>query len=205
LWALAAKGMQITTQNGIEFVDSHKRARRYLTPEERRSLLAAAKASRWGARDHALVLLAYRHGLRCAEIISLRWEDVKLAAAQLFVQRAKDGRNAPHPMAPDEVKAVRELWKAEGRPESGPVFATERHGAFSRDGVNKLVERIGKRAGIPWRVFPHSLRHTTGYEMVNNGVDIRKIQAWLGHKQIASTVIYSELDERRFAGITWRA
>ena len=67
-------------------VDSRKRERRYLEPDERRALLSAAKHGRWAARDYALVLLAYRHGLRCSEIIGLRWEDVKLPAARLFVQ-----------------------------------------------------------------------------------------------------------------------
>src|SRR5215510_12539998 len=47
-------------------VDSRKRERRYLEADERKALLAAAKGSRWAARDYALVLLAYRHGLRCS-------------------------------------------------------------------------------------------------------------------------------------------
>jgi integrase len=54
---------------GPKNVDSYKRERRYLEPDERRALLAAAKSSRWAARDYALVLLAYRHVLRCSEII----------------------------------------------------------------------------------------------------------------------------------------
>src|SRR5262249_30707320 len=79
-------------------VDSYKRERRYLEPDERGAVLAAARQGRWAERDYALVLLAYRHGLRCSEIIGLQWEDVKLLAARLFVQRAKDGRNARHPL-----------------------------------------------------------------------------------------------------------
>jgi len=190
---------------GPKNVDSRKRERRYLEPDERRALLAAAKRGRWAARDYALVLLAYRHGLRCSEIIGLQWQDVKLPAARLFVQRAKDGRNAPHPMQLDEVTALKALWKAEGKPGSGPVFASERRKPFSRDGVNKLIERLGERAGIAWRVFPHALRHTAGYELVNNGVNLRVIQAWLGHKSIQSTMVYTALDERQFDGISWRA
>jgi len=131
--------------------------------------------------------------------------DGELPAARLFVQRAKDGRNAPHPLQPDEVAALKALWKAEGRLASGPVFASERRRPFSRDGANKLIERLGKRAGIAWRVFPHALRHTAGYELVNNGVNLRVIQAWLGHKSIQSTMAYTALDERQFDGISWRA
>ena len=94
--------------------------------------------------------------------------DGELPAARLFVQRAKDGRNAPHPLQPDEVAALKALWKAEGKPASGPVFASERLRPFSRDGINKLVERLrpfsrdginklverlGRRAGIAWGSF----------------------------------------------------
>ena len=195
----------LRTNLGHGNVDSRKRERRYLEPDERRALLAAAKQGRWAARDSALVLLAYRHGLRCSEIIGLQWQDVKLPAARLFVQRAKHGRNAPHPMQADEVAALKALWKAEGRPEAGPVFASERRKPFSRDGVNKLIERLGERAGIAWRVFPHALRHTCGFELANNGANLRLIQGWLGHRSIQSTMIYAALDEHQFDGITWRA
>jgi integrase len=207
----------MSAKSKLENVDSHKRERRYLEPDERRALLKAAGESRWPERDYCLVLIAIRHGLRCSEIIGLRWEDVKLTAARLFVQRSKDGRNAPHPMQDDEVEAVKAHWKKEGKPDAGPVFRTERTDAkgqylpFSRDGINKLIERLGQKAGIPWRVFPHSLRHTCGFEMVNikdeegrSVNNLRTIQAWLGHKSILSTQVYTALDETAFSGVTWR-
>jgi len=108
-------------------------------------------------------------------------------------------------MQADEVAALKALWKAEGKPEAGPVFASERLKPFSRNGINKLIERLGQRAGIAWRVFPHALRHTAGYELVNNGVNLRVIQAWLGHKSFQSTMAYTALDERQLDGISWRA
>jgi type 1 fimbriae regulatory protein FimB/type 1 fimbriae regulatory protein FimE len=54
------------------------RTREYLTEPEIERLLKAAKANRWGARDAAMILIAYRHGLRAAELVDLRWDQVEL-------------------------------------------------------------------------------------------------------------------------------
>ena len=67
-------------------------------------------------------------------------------------------------------------------------------------GVRDLVRRLGAAAGLG-RVHPHMLRHACGYKLVNQGADLRLVQAYLGHRAIASTVRYTEVDERRFRGL----
>jgi site-specific recombinase XerD len=66
-----------------------------------------------------------------------------------------------------------------------------------------LFERLGRRAGMPFTIFPHMLRHACGYALANAGHDTRALQAWLGHKNIQHTVRYTELAPDRFTDF-WR-
>ena len=83
------------------------------------------------------------------------------------------------------------------------VFETERGAPFTTDAVNRLIKRIGKRAGFPFKVHVHMLRHACGYALANKGHDTRAIQAWLGHRSITSTAIYTALAPNRFKEF-WR-
>jgi integrase len=83
-----------------------QRLRTYLTREEVASLLRAAKKSRHGARKHAMILLAYRHGLRASELVGLRWIDVDLERATIYSRRAKGSRSTVHPLKRDEIEAL---------------------------------------------------------------------------------------------------
>ncbi len=85
----------------------------------------------------------------------------------------------------------------------GFVFETERGGPFTSDAVNRLVKRIGERAGFPFQVHVHMLRHACGYALANAGHDTRRIQDWLGHRSIQHTVRYSELSAAPFKDF-WR-
>ena len=70
-------------------------------------------------------------------------------------------------------------------------------------GFNTAMHRIGERAGMPFPVHPHMLRHATGYALANAGHDTRALQAYLGHKNIQHTVRYTELSSSRFKDF-WR-
>jgi site-specific recombinase XerD len=64
------------------------------------------------------------------------------------------------------------------------VFETERQTGFNTDAINLQVKTIGKRAGLPFSVHVHMLRHACGYALANAGHDTRRIQSWLGHRSI---------------------
>src|SRR5437588_3513249 len=86
------------------------RSREHLTPEEVGKLLTATRRTgRHGHRDEALVLMAYRHGLRVSELVALRWEQVELKAGLLHVTRRKNGTPSTHPLQGDELRALRAL------------------------------------------------------------------------------------------------
>ena len=61
-----------------------------------------------------------------------------------------------------------------------------------------MVEAVGKKAGFPWKVHPHMLRHATGFKLVHDGQDTRSLQHYLGHRNIQHTIRYTELSPERF-------
>jgi integrase len=178
------------------------RTREYLTPAEVEKLTKEARQGRYGHRDATLILIAFRHGLRAAEICDLEWSQVELGpSASLHVRRVKNGKPSVHPLRGDEVRALRELRRQ--FPDSAFVFATERGGPFTTDAVNRLIKRIGERAGLGFPVHCHMLRHACGYALANAGHDTRALQDWLGHRSIQHTVRYTELSPTRFKDF-WR-
>ena len=172
------------------------RTREHLTEREVERLIEAAKNNRYGHRDATMVLIAFRHGLRAAELVDLRWEQVDLKGGVLHVRRVKQGSPATHPLTGRELRALRRLEReAAGSPF---VFVSERGTPFSTRGFQAMVERAGKAADFDMKIHPHMLRHACGYALANDGVDTRTIQGYLGHKSIQHTVRYTELAPTRF-------
>jgi type 1 fimbriae regulatory protein FimB/type 1 fimbriae regulatory protein FimE len=120
------------------------RTREYLTEAEVERLMKAAKANRHGHRDATMILLAFRHGLRSAELVDLRWDQLDLGRnAALHVRRVKNGIATTHPLSGDEMRALRALGR-----ESTFVFTSERGAPFTRAGFAKMVARAGVEAGF---------------------------------------------------------
>jgi integrase len=178
------------------------RSREYLTEAEVEKLMAAAKGNRWGHRDVTMLLVCYRHGLRAAELVDLRWDQVDFNAATLHVTRVKQGKPATHPILGDELRALRRLQR-EQEPKSPFVFTSERGSPFTTAGFAKMVKRAGVEVGLGFQSHPHMLRHACGYKLANDGHDTRALQDYLGHKNIQHTVRYTELSPTRFKDF-WR-
>jgi site-specific recombinase XerD len=164
------------------------RAREYLTD---------AEIERYAHRDATMILLAYRHGLRVAELVMLRWDAIEFAHGRLHVRRVKGSSDSVHPFSGREMRALRRL-KREQEPESPFVFTSERGAPFTAAGFRKMIARLGVVAGFGFPVHPHMLRHACGFKLANDGVDTRSLQAYLGHRNIQHTVRYTELAPTRF-------
>jgi type 1 fimbriae regulatory protein FimB/type 1 fimbriae regulatory protein FimE len=178
------------------------RTREYLTPDEVDRLVTAVKGNRWGHRDATMVLVGYRHGLRAAELVDLRWDQVDFKTATLHVRRVKQGTPSAHPILGDELRALRRLQR-EQEPRSPFVFSSERGAPFTTAGFARMIERAGAGAKLGFKAHPHMLRHACGYALANKGHDTRALQAYLGHKNIQHTVRYTELSPTRFKDF-WR-
>jgi site-specific recombinase XerD len=178
------------------------RTREHLTQGEVDRLIEAAKGNRWGHRDATMILIAYRHGLRAAELVDLRWEQIDFNQAVLHVRRVKKGTPSTHPLTGRELRGLRRLER-EAAIKSPFVFVSERASPLSPAGFARMLERATVTARIEIKAHPHMLRHACGFTLANAGHDTRALQAYLGHRNIQHTVRYTELAPTRFKGF-WR-
>lgn len=177
------------------------RTREYLLPEEVELMRSAIKKSkgRHAHRDSTIILLCYRHGLRVAEVASLRWEQIDWNGGTIYVRRVKKGTPSVQPLSGLEIRALRQLQR--DYPASPYIFQSSRLGPLAHDTIAGIVERAGELAGLPFPIHAHMLRHGTGYYLANRGIDTRTIQSYLGHKNIQHTVRYTELASTKFQGL----
>src|SRR5215475_6043638 len=193
--------MKPTTDNSPPTIQNLTVKRRYLTEREVERLMDCARKNRHGHRDSTMVLVAYRHGLRASELCDLKWHQIELDQGRMHVHRAKNGTPSVHPIRGDEIRALRKLRRE--NPTDAHVFVTERSGPMTTIGFHHLIKRLGKAAGLPFKVHPHMLRHACGFKLANDGHDTRSLQHYLGHKNIQHTVRYTELSPDRFREF-WR-
>jgi integrase len=171
--------------------------REYLRSDEVKAMIGAAKkVGRHGVRDAAIILLMFRHGLRTAELVALKWSQVDLVGGYIEVRRAKQGRDSTHPLRSPELRALRQLQR--DYPDTQYVFVSERKAPLSTRSIRHIVARAGEVARIPFPVHPHQLRHACGYYLASLGHDTRAIQDYLGHKNIHHTVRYTQMSPQRF-------
>ena len=199
-----------TTKTCI-FMKTNQRSRRtrkreYLTPQEVQKLLSAARngATRNPERDHCILLLMYHHGLRVSELTALKLSDIDLTDNVIHLQRLKDSASGAHPLYREDRKALKQWLAAreEFAPDNDFVFISERRDAIHRAAVWEMIRRVAEAAGLSaLSVHPHTLRHRAGYDLINRGVDVRTVQAFLGHRSIQTTVRYTALAPNRFANL----
>lgn len=172
------------------------RPREYLTEAEVQKLIQVARhRGRHGVRNAAMILMAYRHGLRVSELSALRWDQIDFAQGMLYLGRP---RNGVHTLCGEELQLQRQIKRNSAL---GPrVFVTERDGPMSTAGFRKLLARTGCAAGFGFGVHPHMLRPACGYKLANDGQDTRAIQHYLGHKNIQHTVRYTQLSAKYSKG-----
>ena len=198
-----AKGRKVKSapDSGAGAADRHERAKDFLSPSEVAKLLDAAKAGRHGTRDHLLLLMTYRHGLRVSEATGLRLDELDLDRSRLWVRRLKGRLSVEQPVAGDELRAAKRHLAT--RTDALPwLFVSERGQPLTRQSVNYLISAAAGRADLP-DVHPHTLRHSCGFALANKGYDLRLIQDYLGHRDPRHTVHYTRTAGRRFEGL-WR-
>ena len=173
------------------------RDREYLrSPEVKAMIRAAKKVGRHGIRDGGIILLMFRHGLRTAELVALKWTQIDLAGGYIEVHRVKNGRDSIHPLRSPELRALRQIQR--DYIDTSYVFVSERKAPLSTRSIRHIIARAGELAGIPFQVHPHQLRHACGYYLAAQGHDTRAIQDYLGHKNIHHTVRYTQMSPQRF-------
>ena len=117
------------------------------------------------------------------------------------MKRLKDGLSVEQPIAGDELRAIKR-YLGHATDALPWLFISERGQPLTRQAVNYLVGAAAERAGLG-RVHPHTLRHSCGFYLANQGHDLRLIQDYLGHRDPKHTVHYTRVAGSRFEGL-WR-
>jgi integrase/recombinase XerD len=170
-----------------------------------RLLETPAGNDRISLRDKAMLELLYATGLRVSEIADLALDDLHPDESYLRCM----GKGSKVRVVPFGEKAHECLnrYLSESRPAfakeiSGrQVFLSYRGTKFTRKGIWKLIRAYAKRAGIEKKVSPHTLRHSFASHLLANGAPLRVIQEMLGHADIATTQIYTHIDQGRLRAI----
>ena len=170
----------------------------YLEDEEVLKLLRAIDPTT-GSRDKALLLLLYNTGARVQEIVDLDVGDVRLDPVPLVSLEGKGRKQRTCPLWTRTVEALK-AWLVERGSTGGPLFLNHQGFRLSRSGVTYLLRKLATRAGLSPQhaacVSPHVIRHTTAMHLLEAGVDITTLAAWLGHSQLSTTHGYVEINLR---------
>ena len=174
-----------------------------LSPDEVDALLdSPSRHSPQGLRDRAFLELMYSSGLRVSELCNLSLQDLDLEEGFLRVEAGKRGKDRLIPVGRKAVDAVQQ-YLHHGRPSlvraktGSALFLSNRGTAISRKTVWYWIKEYAERAGVKKPVKPHLLRHSFATHLLSNGADLRAIQEMLGHADITTTQIYTQVSRAR--------
>ncbi len=178
----------------IKVISAPKRPKqmpKYLTEDEVRRLLSAAEGN---SRDYAIISLLVYSGLRVSELCNLRLEDVDLGERVIYVHSGKGDKDRIVVISEKAAEAI-ESYLMSRSDDLEYLFSSRKSSRITRVQVFRIVKKYAELAGIRKNVTPHVLRHTLATTMLRRGVDIRYIQQFLGHSSVATTQIYTHVDD----------
>ena len=168
----------------------------FLSPEEVLAVLKAARVR--SIRDWAMVLVAYRHGLRASEVCGLKLSDVNPKDQTVRVARLKGSMLTTQPLMPhrgqpllDELAALRAWLKVRPPDGSDFLFTSQKGGRLDRTQFFRVFQAVAESAGLPpEKRHPHVLKHSLASHLVAGNVNLALIRQALGHRSITSTMQY---------------
>lgn len=157
-----------------------------------------------GYRDRAMLELLYATGIRVSELISLDVSDINIPAG--FIRCRSIDKERIIPLYPKAIRALKEYIEFI-RPQM--IASTDEHSLFvnvsgermSRQGFWKIIKTYQHKAKIEKTITPHTLRHSFAAHLLENGADLHSIQEMLGHADISSTQIYSQLVKKQLKDV----
>lgn len=175
------------------------------TREVERLLESPSGDDRVSLRDKALLELFYATGMRVSEVAELPLDGVHFDSGYIrCVGKGNKTRIVPFG---EKARTCLQRYLADARPQflkendGHFLFLTYRGRKFTRKGIWKLIKYYAKRAGVEKDVSPHTLRHSFASHLLANGAPLRVIQEMLGHADIATTQIYTHVDQGRLRAV----
>ena len=181
-------------RNDAESLTTPKRPKqmpKYLTENETKRLLEAALND---PRDYAILVLFSYSGLRLSELCNLKIDDLDFSEKVLHVVSGKGDKDRIviiNDKTTDALKNYLQFRKEYGK----HLFISRKKTPISTVHVERIVKKYAMKAEINKNVTPHVLRHTFATTLMRNGADIRFIQQILGHASVATTQIYTHINE----------
>jgi len=200
---------QLIKENPTTNVDSprvKKRLPQTLSAEDVELLLKAPteKTSPKHLRDSALLTMLYSTGMRVTEVVSLYKKDVDLANNVLYCL-GKDDQKRALPFD-DATKDVLADYLKNGRPylvkdqNENAIFLNHRGQQLTRQGLWLIIKAYAKQANLSKSVTPHTLRHSFAAHKLEGGSNLQEVQQLLGHANISTTQIYTQITDEKEHG-----
>lgn len=173
----------------------------YLEREEVTALFRSLpRQGRFALRDRTLLLFLYNTGARAQEVADLRVEHLELEPPAKVRLHGKGDKWRICPLWDETVKHLRRLLAEGDAASTEPVFCARRDQPLTRFGIYKIVRRHAAAWDTggpqPRHVTPHLFRHTAAVHLLESGVEVNVIRAWLGHVSLDTTNRYAELTLR---------
>ncbi|MBN2705536.1 MAG: tyrosine recombinase XerD [Deltaproteobacteria bacterium] len=166
-----------------------------------RLLAAPAADTVLGERDSLMLAVLYGAGLRVSELVALELQQINFALGYLMIM----GKGSKERIVPLPLPVINRLRDYIGRGRekllqgrtSSYVFLNRSGRPLSREGFWKNIRRHALQAGIRQKVYPHLLRHSFATHLLSGGADLRVVQTLLGHSDLTTTQIYTQVDAER--------
>ena len=170
-----------------------------LTPKEMKRLLAQPDIlTVLGFRDRTMYEVLYSTGIRIGELIHLRVQDISFSDGMLFVQSGKGGKDRVVPLGKaacrflvEYIKNIRPMFREASATDA--LFFNKQGRLHKKYGIWIKLRVYAMRAGIKKRITVHTFRHTLATEMLKHGADLRQIQELLGHTNLRTTQLYTQI------------
>ena len=189
----------------IKIDKAEKKLPQILTGKEVELLLEQPKPNDLkGCRDKAMLEVLYATGIRVSELIGLNIDDVSLPGS--FIRCESGEKMRIIPIYPEALQALREYIetvrpKMIAVPTEHSLFVNVSGERMSRQGFWKIIKHYQEKAHIEKDITPHTLRHSFAAHLLENGADLRSIQQMLGHSDISSTQVYTQLVKQNLKAV----
>lgn len=194
---------------GLKAPKVEKKLPEILTAEETERLLEQPSGTTpKELRDKAMLELLYATGIRVSELLSLKLADINLKMEYITCADSHKERVIPFG---DMARRSIEAYLEHGRPklvrdEGCELLFTNCFGEeMSRQGFWKLIKHYGQKAEITSDITPYTLRHSFAAHMISNGADLKSVQEMLGHSDISTTQIYTQMTRKKMREVYTKA
>jgi site-specific recombinase XerD len=182
-----------------------------LTPQETLDLLKTARKR--SVRDWAMILLAYRHGLRASEVCGIKLADLDVKSGSISIRRLKGSLHTVQPLYQhrgqpllDETPALRSWLRKRPADGSDYLFSSQKGGKLSRIQFFRVFQRVAQITGLAVeKRHPHVLKHSLASHLVAGNANLALIRQALGHRSINSTMAYIGTSDTQAAEALQRA